>query len=266
MVRFVLANAKKVDHLELYFEDRNIKVLNRILDEIIESGKLCQLKANIIDHFPDHVHLKTLHVKRRQAGQTVSKIGDVIRANAASLREISRVGISEASHGFNDQVRPKCSKSHSLCFFQINLDRFGCMTFDLGFQPLPNQIPLHMIRMSESGAKFKSLSYTSFSGFDPTDQIVHNFLENSQVETIKLTMMNPPNIPSRPGYMIGKVRNGSENRKKQIFFQIRSVKRVELVEIVPEPQRINKLVCCRHVFEKVFPNCHENLFFLQQWE
>lgn len=220
MVRFVLSKARQLTELELYFEDENLKVLNRILDEVVKS---------------EAVALESLRVKRRHAGQSVSRIGDVIRANAMTLREITRVGISEASHGFSDKIR---------------LERFGCMSFDLGFQPTPHQIPLHMIRITESGAKFSNFSYTSFSGFDPSDEIVQNMLDSADVQTLKLTMMNAPTIASRPGYMVGKIRR---------------VKRVELVEIVAEPQRINKLVGVRHIFEKVFPNCHD-LLFLQQWD
>ncbi|CAP26069.1 Protein CBG05629 [Caenorhabditis briggsae] len=220
MVRFVLSKARKVSELELYFEDLDLKVLNRILDEVVES---------------ENVELESLRVKRRNAGQSVTKIGDVIRANSTTLREITRVGISEASHGFDDRIR---------------LERFGCMSFDIGIQAAPHQVPIHMIRITESGAKFSNFSYTSFSGFDPSEPIVQNMLDSAEVTTLKLTMMNAPVIASRPGYMVGKVRR---------------VKRVELVEIVAEPQRINKLVACRHVFEKVFPNCHD-LLFLQQWD
>uniref|UniRef100_A0A8R1DNB7 Uncharacterized protein n=1 Tax=Caenorhabditis japonica TaxID=281687 RepID=A0A8R1DNB7_CAEJA len=220
MVRFVLANARNVQVLELFIEDFDLFALNRMLDEVVGS---------------DHVSLEKLFVRRRHAGQTITKIGDVIRANAATLREISRVGISEASHGFCDQ---------------INLDKFGTMSFDMAFHP-PNAIPLHMVRITESGAKFRDFSYTSFAGFDPIDEVVQSMLESAQVKRIKLTMMNPPSIASRPGYMIGKIRR---------------VKRLEVVEIVPEPRRINKLLAWRHIYEKVFPNCNENVFFLQQWQ
>lgn len=220
MVRFVLKNARSVANLELNFEDVNLKALNRVLDEVLNS---------------DHVKLKSFRVRRRHAGQCVTKIGDVIRQNATSLREISRVGISEASHGFSEKLK---------------LDKFGCMSFDLGFQPAPNQIPHHFIRITESGAKIKNFSFTSFSGLDPSDEVVQNMLDGAEVKSIKLTMMSPPVIAPRPGFMIGK---------------IRSVEHVELVEIVPEPQRINKLMGVRHIFEKVFPNCHD-ILFLQQWE
>ncbi|CAL2047837.1 unnamed protein product [Caenorhabditis brenneri] len=220
MVRFVLSKARKLTHLELYFEDTNLKVLNRMLDEVAKS---------------ENVKLESLKVKRRHAGQSVTKIGEIIRANSSTLREITRVGISEASYGFSEKIR---------------LERFGCMSFDLGYQPTPHQVPLHMIRITESGAKFVNFSYTSFSGFDPSDEIVQNMLESAEVQTLKLTMMDMPPISQRPGYMIGKIRR---------------VKRVELVEIVAEPQRIHKLFGIRHVFEKVFPSCHD-ILFLQQWE
>ncbi|UMM38510.1 hypothetical protein L5515_009900 [Caenorhabditis briggsae] len=176
MVRFVLSKARKVSELELYFEDLDLKVLNRILNEVVES---------------ENVELESLRVKRRNAGQSVTKIGDVIRANSTTLREITRVGISEASHGFDDRIR---------------LERFGCMSFDIGIQAAPHQVPIHMIRITESGAKFSNFSYTSFSGFDPSEPIVQNMLDSAEVTTLKLTMMNAPVIASRPGYMVGKVR------------------------------------------------------------
>lgn len=94
----------------------------------------------------DHVKLKSFRVRRRHAGQCVTKIGDVIRQNATSLREISRVGISEASHGFSEKVLWKFVDIERILIFQLKLDKFGCMSFDLGFQPAPNQIPHHFIR------------------------------------------------------------------------------------------------------------------------
>ena len=63
-------------------------------------------------------------------------------------------------------------------------------------------------RITESGAKFDNFSYTSFSGFDPSDEIVQNMLDGAEVKTLKLTMMNAPMIAPRPGYMIGKVSGG----------------------------------------------------------
>ncbi|CAB3397202.1 unnamed protein product [Caenorhabditis bovis] len=220
MVHFVLSNATCIKQLDLYFEDLDQTVLNQILGEVIES---------------QNVKLELLHVKRRHAGQSVTKIGDLVRKNAKTLREISRIGISEASIGLNDDC---------------NLDRLALMSFDLGFQPAPNQIPFHMIRITESEAKFRALSYTSFAGFDPTDDVVQNLLVKGCVESIKLTMMKAPKIMRRPGYMIGKVRR---------------VKKVELVEIVPEPCRFNQLLASRHAFEKVFPYAQENIAVLQQW-
>ncbi|CAI2352525.1 unnamed protein product [Caenorhabditis sp. 36 PRJEB53466] len=220
MVRYVLTHAKMIRQLDIYFEDHDLTVFNQLMDVVIQS---------------ENVQLESFLVKRRHAGQSVVKIGDVIRANASTLREVSRIGITEAAYGFNDE---------------INLDRFGCMVFDLGYQPLPNQILLNMIRITESGAKFKMFSYTSFSGYDPTDEIVQNLLDNAQVEEIKLTMMNPPQIAPRPGYMIGKVR---------------SVKSIILVEVVPGPRRFNRMYASRDIFEKVFPNCHHNIQFLHQF-
>ncbi|CAI5449936.1 unnamed protein product [Caenorhabditis angaria] len=220
MARYVMENSKIVRVLEIYFDDPCLDVVNEVLDEIVKSN---------------HIRLESLRVKRRHAGQSLPKIAEIIRANAKTLKEITRIGVSEAALGFCDE---------------LDLEIFGCMSFDLGFQPNPQQISLNFCRIMESGAKFKKFSYTSFDGFDPTNDQIQMLLEKCAVENLKLTMMNPPKITPKPSFMIGKVRN---------------VKKIELVEIVAEPMRFNKLISIRHFFEKCFPNAQNHLSLLQQW-
>ncbi|KHJ86570.1 hypothetical protein OESDEN_13673 [Oesophagostomum dentatum] len=55
---------------------------------------------------------------------------------------------------------------------EIHLERLSLMTFDLGFEASHSDICEHMLAIARSGTTFKHLSYTSFIGFDPTDDVV----------------------------------------------------------------------------------------------
>ncbi|CAD6199825.1 unnamed protein product [Caenorhabditis auriculariae] len=220
MVKFVLARTEGIRNVDLYFEDRDITLLNSILDELISCEK---------------VKLETLTVKRRQGGQSVTKLGELMRSNAKTLRKVSRVGLTEAAIGFNEEM---------------NLEWAALMSFDLGFDPQPGKIPEMMNRLTVSGAKFKHFSYTSFDGFDPNEETVQDLLDKCGVESLKLSMMRGPKIVPRPAYMVGKVRG---------------VKAVELVEIVEHPTRLIKIEAFRTPFEKVFPMAADNITIRQQW-
>ena len=46
------------------------------------------------------------------------------------------------------------------------------MSFDLGLDAGYDKVYQQMLNITTSGAFFKHLSYTSFVGFDPTDEVV----------------------------------------------------------------------------------------------
>ena len=53
----------------------------------------------------------------------------------------------------------------------MSLSRLSLMTHDVGFAS-EDTIYDNLIEISSSGARFSHLSYTSFIGLDPTDDIV----------------------------------------------------------------------------------------------
>ncbi|KAE9412196.1 hypothetical protein Angca_001343, partial [Angiostrongylus cantonensis] len=76
-----------------------------------------------------------------------------------------------------------------------------------------------------------------------------SFLDQCQVNSLRLTMMRGPYIPPQPDYMIGKVRH---------------INHLELGEVVDKPNIFNSLITYENVFKKVFPNVND-IHYFQQW-
>ncbi|PIO65259.1 hypothetical protein TELCIR_13082 [Teladorsagia circumcincta] len=134
-------------------------------------------------------------------------------------------------------------------YIQMHLERLSLMMFDLGFDASQTAICDHFLEIARSGATFRHLSYTSFVGFDPTDDVVQTFLDRCQVRSLRLTMMRGPYIAPQPDYMVGKVRQ---------------IDHVELGEVVDKPNIFNSLVTYENVFKKVFPNV-QDIHYFQHW-
>ncbi|VDO20727.1 unnamed protein product [Haemonchus placei] len=131
----------------------------------------------------------------------------------------------------------------------MHLERLSLMMFDLGLDASQTAICDHFLEIARSGVTFDHLSYTSFVGFDPTDDVVQTFLDRCQVKSLRLTMMRGPYIAPQPDYMVGKVRQ---------------VHHIELGEVVDKPNIFNSLVTYESVFKKVFPNV-QDIHYFQHW-
>ncbi|RCN34517.1 hypothetical protein ANCCAN_19640 [Ancylostoma caninum] len=218
LLAFLLSKMRTVTEVSLNIEDADLTNFNSLLDQLIQA---------------ENVKLEVLRLKRLKGGQTIPKICELILANAKTLRVVGRIGLSEAL----------------ALDSTIHLERLSLMTFDLGFETSMSTICDHMLDIARSGATFKHLSYTSFIGFDPTDDVVQTFLDRCQVTSLRLTMMRGPYIPPQPDYMVGKVRQ---------------VDHLELGEVVDKPNIFNSLVTYENVFKKVFPNV-QDIHYFQHW-
>uniref|UniRef100_A0A1I7XLV5 F-box domain-containing protein n=1 Tax=Heterorhabditis bacteriophora TaxID=37862 RepID=A0A1I7XLV5_HETBA len=214
LLQYLLKHMKIVKRLSINIEDQDLTNLNMLLDEIIKAGHPSSQKG--------------------KGGQSIPKVAEVIRKNAKTLRVVGRIGLSEAAESFDKQIR---------------LERLSLMTFDLGLDASSSRICDQLLEIAKSGATFYHLSYTSFVGFDPTDDIIQNFLDRCEVHSLRLTMMRGPFVLPQPDYMIGKVRN---------------VDHLELGEVVEKPNIFNSLVTYENVFKKVFPHV-DDIHYFQQW-
>ncbi|KAK6016628.1 hypothetical protein OSTOST_17887, partial [Ostertagia ostertagi] len=141
LMAFLIGKMKEIKEVSLNIEDSDLTIFNALLDQLIQA---------------ENVKLEVLHIKRRKGGQTIPKISDLIAANASTLRVVGRIGLSEAG-ALNSSM---------------HLERLSLMMFDLGFDASQTAICSHFLEIARSGATFRHLSYTSFVGFDPTDDVV----------------------------------------------------------------------------------------------
>uniref|UniRef100_A0A183F898 Radical SAM protein n=1 Tax=Heligmosomoides polygyrus TaxID=6339 RepID=A0A183F898_HELPZ len=240
LMAFLIGKMREIKEVSLNIEDPDLTVFNSLVDQLISAGecggfygpanKGTKIRTIVV---AENVKLEVLRVKRRKGGQTIPKVSELIVANATTLRVIGRVGLSEAL----------------VLNSTMHLERLSLMTFDLGFDASLSSIYDHLLEIARSGVTFKHLSYTSFVGFDPTDDVVQTFLDRCQVGSLRLTMMRGPYIPPQPDYMVGKVRR---------------VNHVELGEVVEKPNIFNSLVTYESVFKKVFPNV-QDIHYFQHW-
>jgi len=132
---------------------------------------------------------------------------------------------------------------------QLHLSRCSLITFDLGLDVSTSLVTDYLLRLASSGATFSHLSFTSFTGLDPSDDVVQNFLSTCLVRSLRLTMMRGPFIVPQPDYLLSKVP---------------CVERLELGEVVAKPNIFNCLIQYEQLFKKVFPNVAYITFF-QHW-
>ncbi|KAK6753288.1 hypothetical protein RB195_012717 [Necator americanus] len=218
LMAFLINKMRTITEVSLNIEDADLTNFNALLDQLIKA---------------ENVKLEVMRLKRLKGGQTIPKISELIMANVKTLRVVGRVGLSE-------MVALKSP---------IHLERLSLMTFDLGFEASQSTICDCMLDIAKSGSTFRHLSYTSFIGFDPTDDVVQTFLDRCEVRSLRLTMMRGPYIPPQPDYMVGKVRQ---------------VDHVELGEVVEKPNIFNSLVTYENIFKKVFPNV-QDIHYFQHW-
>ncbi|CAI4223450.1 unnamed protein product [Auanema sp. JU1783] len=215
----ILKDVTILKRLSITVEDPDLTNLDLLLDHVIKC---------------ERVKLEVLQVHRRKGGQSIPKIAQLIKANAKTLKVIGRIGLQEAAEG---------------CVEEMKLDRLSLMTFDLGLDASSNRIFDNLATIIRSKVTFKHLSYTSFIGFDPTDELIQNFLDACGVQSLRLTMMKGPYISPQPEYMVGKVRR---------------VQHIEMGEVVDKPNIFNSLITYEKIFLKVFPNV-DDIHYFQQW-
>ncbi|KAK6039358.1 hypothetical protein COOONC_23135 [Cooperia oncophora] len=141
LMTFLISKMKEIRAVSLNIEDSDLTIFNELLDQLIQA---------------ENVKLEVLRLRRRKGGQAIPKISELIAANASTLRIVGRIGLSEAG-ALNSS---------------IHLERLSLMMFDLGLDASQTAICDHFLEIARSGATFRHLSYTSFVGFDPTDDVV----------------------------------------------------------------------------------------------
>ncbi|GMT09080.1 hypothetical protein PFISCL1PPCAC_28352 [Pristionchus fissidentatus] len=220
LVDSLLSSMTAITRISLAMEDIEQTIFASIMEKIIAA---------------ENVKLEVLQCTRRHA-VIIPQLIDLIKANASSLRIIGRIGVVEAARSFSDKM---------------HLDRLSMMTFDMGFDDTnSSDIKDEMRTVMSSGATFEHLSYTSFAGFDPTEERMQVFLKKCGVKALRLAMAHGPQIAQRPeGYPVSKVRG---------------ITHLEIGEVVEKPAHYNRLVVHEKIYKEVFPNAGHITFF-QSW-
>ncbi|KAK6016632.1 hypothetical protein OSTOST_17881 [Ostertagia ostertagi] len=225
---FLIGKMKEIKEVSLNIEDSDLTIFNALLDQLIQAEMLSWKFYTLNGARAGRQFRRQYFLGSRLVRRVVTAVVQIsmIAANASTLRVVGRIGLSEAG-ALNSSM---------------HLERLSLMMFDLGFDASQTAICSHFLEIARSGATFRHLSYTSFVGFDPTDDVVQTFLDRCQVRSLRLTMMRGPYIPPQPDYMVGKVRQ---------------IDHIELGEVVDKPNIFNSLVTYENVFKKVFPNVQD---------
>ncbi|CAD5225125.1 unnamed protein product [Bursaphelenchus okinawaensis] len=171
---YLLAHVRCVRTLSLNLETSETRSINAIIEKFLDA---------------ENVRLEVLKVKRRYVGQRIDLLPDLLALNSETLREVGKIGLSEATEGFNDKIR---------------LNRLSLMNFDLiddgelESSTLAERTRIHIRRLGGIGAKFQHLSYTTYSGFDLSRNPTLFMLKQCEVRSIRLTMQKGAAITSTP--------------------------------------------------------------------
>ncbi|GMS79674.1 hypothetical protein PENTCL1PPCAC_1849, partial [Pristionchus entomophagus] len=216
----LLSSMTLVSRISLELEDTEQPIFSQVIEKLVAAP---------------NVRLQILQCKRSQGGKPIAPLVDLIKANTTTLRILGRVGVSEAARSFSDKIQ---------------LERLSLMTLDMSMDVSAYEIKDALRTVQSSGAKFVHLSYTSFAGFDPTDERMQEFLTTCGVQSLRLTMMQGPQIAQRPeGYPVEKVRG---------------ITHLEIGEVVEKPAHYNRLIVHEKTYKEVFPNAGHITFF-QSW-
>ncbi|CAD5231562.1 unnamed protein product [Bursaphelenchus xylophilus] len=171
---YLLSHVRCVRTLTLNMETSETRSINAIIERFLDA---------------ENVRLEVLKVRRRYVGQRIDLLPDLLCMNAETLREVGKIGLSEATEGFNDKIR---------------LNRLSLMNFDLiddgelESSTLAERTRIHIRRLGGIGAKFQHLSYTTYSGFDLSRNPALFMLKQCEVRSIRLTMQKGAAITSTP--------------------------------------------------------------------
>lgn len=171
-IEFIFSHARMISQLSINIEVSNAgKLLNKLLEKFM--GR-------------ENVQLEVLKIRRRYVGESFPIISDLIYEHASTLKFIGRIGLTEAVEGFTQK---------------LHLERLSLMNFDLiddGCMESPmlmEKTRYCMRKIADSGASFEHLSYTTYSGFEIGRQPTLQFLRNSEVRSLRVTMQKGNPIP-----------------------------------------------------------------------
>ncbi|KAK0411724.1 hypothetical protein QR680_005808 [Steinernema hermaphroditum] len=172
-VRFILKHSRRIETVTISMGVPDASLLDALVTVLIDA---------------ENVRLRELHMHRSYTSRSFLIISKLIEKNAASLKVIGKIGLSEA-----------CACMDS----RINLERFSLHNFDLvkhgalESDALSAETTLCIEKLGSSGAVFKHLSYTTHSGFDLSKSVTTSMLVACKVESLRLTMSKGAPIPRR---------------------------------------------------------------------
>lgn len=168
---FILDNARIITDLSINIGINNAsKYLNPILEKFLTK---------------ENVALEILRIRRRYVGESYPIIADLIYEHSETLRIVGKIGLTEAVESFSDK---------------LHLERLSLMNFDLvedgdmESSLLQDKTRYYMYKLSDSGATFQHLSYTTFAGFEFARSQLR-LLQNGEVKSMRLTMQKGCPIP-----------------------------------------------------------------------
>uniref|UniRef100_A0A0N4ZQW4 F-box domain-containing protein n=1 Tax=Parastrongyloides trichosuri TaxID=131310 RepID=A0A0N4ZQW4_PARTI len=163
-INLIIEKAKIISKVDIVMEINELNIFNQLMQPILDSDKCC---------------LTHLNIRRRYCGQKLPLVVKLIQKNDKTLKEVKRIGLSEAVECFNEN---------------INLDSLSIMNFDMvnngDFEgdELNDRSREIMIKLGESGATFSHLSYTTYTGFDLSNPSIITMLKSCCVKSLRITM------------------------------------------------------------------------------
>ena len=168
---FIFDNARVITELSINVGINNAsKYLNPLLEKFLTR---------------ENVALEILRIRRRYVGECYPIIADLIYEHSETLRIVGKIGLTEAVESFSDK---------------LHLERVSLMNFDLvedgdmESSLLQDKTRYYMHKLSDSGATFQHLSYTTFAGFEFARSQLR-LLQNGEVKSMRLTMQKGSPIP-----------------------------------------------------------------------
>ncbi|CEF62104.1 Hypothetical protein SRAE_1000037800 [Strongyloides ratti] len=171
-INLIIEKSRMITKLDIVMEINELSIFNQLLQPVLESDKC------ILTH---------LLIRRRYCGQKLPIIVNLIKKHKKTLKQIKRIGLSEAVECFNED---------------INLTSVSIMNFDivnngnLEGDELNDRSSQMMFQLGESGATFSHLSYTTYTGFDLTNTSILTMLKKCRVKSLRITMQKGSPISS----------------------------------------------------------------------
>lgn len=165
-LKHILRSARCIRRLNLNVQVSGTELVDQLLSAMINL---------------QNVQMEELYVRRRYVGQRFPMLGQLIKANAKTLRLIGKIGLAEAIDGFNSDI-------HLARLSLINFDLVDKDQQELDSEELALQSRFYIRRLAGLGATFEHLSYTCFGGFEITKMPAMFMLRECKVTSLRLTM------------------------------------------------------------------------------